>query len=394
MLGPRNVEEVEGGAERKMKRQRMLWGLCPFASGQSSTNATVSKYLMSIYRRLEFFLNPQALLSTYSSRDPKLILAVPASLSHGPSRALFANFAAVPDNVVLLTSRGEEGTLARELFDRWDSAQRGDDRWDNGRIGRNIMLDGSLTLEMHAKVPLQGAELEEFLEKERLAKEKDELKKVSAKSAQQQDQRILEADEVDSDTDSDDDEDEDEVNRSLGGEMLDLSNDMGEPTTSRAARSKAERADADWDVDDEGMSKAMLSYDIYLKGNVSKATSFFKSADGHRERFRMFPYVEKRRRVDEYGEIVDVGMWLRKGKALEEAQREDRTAEIQAEEVPQAQQEPPSKYITNRVDVQLACRLLFVDLEGLNDGRAVKTIVPQINPRKMVGSFPHLRVHR
>jgi cleavage and polyadenylation specificity factor subunit 2 len=25
-----------------------------------------------------------------------------------------------------------------------------------------------------------------------------------------------------------------------------------------------------------------------------------------------------------------------------------------------------------------------VDMEGLNDGRAVKTIVPQVNPRKMV----------
>ena len=32
----------------------------------------------------------------------------------------------------------------------------------------------------------------------------------------------------------------------------------------------------------------------------------------------MFPYVEKKRRVDEYGETLDVGMWLRKGKALEE----------------------------------------------------------------------------
>ena len=32
----------------------------------------------------------------------------------------------------------------------------------------------------------------------------------------------------------------------------------------------------------------------------------------------------------------------------------------------------------------MACRLLFVDMEGLNDGRAVKTIVPQVNPRKMV----------
>src|SRR6266508_4999263 len=61
----------------------------------------------------------------------------------------------------------------------------------------------------------------------------------------------------------------------------------------------------------------MLSFDIYLKGNVSKATSFFKNP-GHGPRFRMFPYVEKKRRVDDYGETVDVGMWLRKGRALEE----------------------------------------------------------------------------
>jgi hypothetical protein len=46
--------------------------------------------------------------------------------------------------------------------------------------------------------------------------------------------------------------------------------------------------------------------------------------------------------------------------------------------------EPQSKYVTSEVEVQLACRLLFVDMEGLNDGRAVKTIVPQVNPRKMV----------
>ena len=54
--------------------------------------------------------NPQVPLETYSnsSKDPKLILAVPASLSHGPSRSLFADFAAVPDNMTLLTGCGEE----------------------------------------------------------------------------------------------------------------------------------------------------------------------------------------------------------------------------------------------------------------------------------------------
>jgi cleavage and polyadenylation specificity factor subunit 2 len=97
-------------------------------------------------RHLELFPNPQVLLQTYSSKDPKLILAVPASLSHGPSRHLFSDFAAVPDNVVLLTARGEEGTLGRALFDRWNDAQRLDDKWDKGKIGSNIMMDGSLRL--------------------------------------------------------------------------------------------------------------------------------------------------------------------------------------------------------------------------------------------------------
>ena len=46
--------------------------------------------------------------------------------------------------------------------------------------------------------------------------------------------------------------------------------------------------------------------------------------------------------------------------------------------------EPPSKFVETEVEVQMACRLLFVDMEGLNDSRAVKTIVPKVNPRKMV----------
>jgi cleavage and polyadenylation specificity factor subunit 2 len=97
-------------------------------------------------RHLEFFPNPQALLQTYSSKDPKLILAVPASLSHGPSRHLFSDFAAVPDNVVLLTGRCDEGTLGRDLFNKWNDSQRADDKWDKGKIGSNIMMDGVLKL--------------------------------------------------------------------------------------------------------------------------------------------------------------------------------------------------------------------------------------------------------
>ncbi|KAL7282245.1 hypothetical protein ACG7TL_003714 [Trametes sanguinea] len=313
---------------------------------------------------------------------------------------LFAQFAEIPDNVVLLTGRSEPGTLGRILFDQWNNSQREEAKWDRGKIGSNIMMDGVLRLEMHSKVPLQGAELEEFLAKERAAKEKE----AAQQAAMARTQRMLEADEGQSDSDSDsnsdsDDDEENEVERTLGEDLMDTTDDLkrsreGPNATSRSSN-KRKRGEGDgaggseWALDNEpDDTVTRISFDIYLKGNVAKATSFFKSAEGQTQRFRMFPYVEKRRKVDEYGETLDVGMWLRKGRVLEEDAEDEEAKEArrrkEEEETKKTPREPPSKYVSSVVEVQLACRLFFVDLEGLNDGRAVKTIVPQVNPRKMI----------
>ena len=53
----------------------------------------------------------------------------------------------------------------------------------------------------------------------------------------------------------------------------------------------------------------------------------------------------------------------------------------------------PSKFVVEQVEVPLNCQLLYVDMEGLNDGRAIKTIVPQVNPRRMV-RYQHLLISR
>ncbi|KAF8204818.1 beta-lactamase-like protein [Pholiota molesta] len=320
-------------------------------------------------------------------KRPKLILAVPPSLSHGPSRNLFIDFAAVPDNVVLLTSRGAEGTLARALFDKWNDSQRPEDKWDKGKIGRNVMMDGSIKLKMHRKVPLSGLELELYQQREQAAKDKE----AAHQATLARNQRMLEADEDDSDSDDSDTEDEDEVTRALGTEdAMDEDGDGPSVGEGRESKRNVEKGldGADWMDGDEGLTKQLLSFDIYLKGNVSKSTSFFKNS-GQSQRFRMFPYVDKKRRVDDYGETIDVGMWLRKGKALEEeAESEDmkdyKRRALAEEDAKKAIREPPSKYVSSEIEIQLACRLLFVDMEGLNDGRAVKTIVPQVNPRKMI----------
>jgi cleavage and polyadenylation specificity factor subunit 2 len=141
---------------------------------------------------------------------------------------------------------------------------------------------------MKSKVALQGAELEAHLQKERAVKEK----KAGHQAAMARNQRMLEADEDESDSDSDSDE-EDQVEQILGNDSMDVSGGADEDGDNHARRRrKGDKSGdgADWTMDgDEGLTKQLLSYDIYLKGNVSRATSFFKSAGGQTQRFRMFP---------------------------------------------------------------------------------------------------------
>lgn len=186
---------------------------------------------------------------------------------------------------------------------------------------------------MHSKVPLEGDELEEHLTRERAAKERE----AAAQGALARSQRLLEADEGGDDGSSDgsdDDSDADERDADADAMKIDDPGAGG---------------GMDWsmlDTAEDSQTRAQqLSFDIYLKGNTvaRTATSFFKSGaadassaaevatDGDATtnentsapsegltRYRMFPMIERRRRVDAYGETLDVGAWMRRGKALEE----------------------------------------------------------------------------
>lgn len=188
---------------------------------------------------------------------------------------------------------------------------------------------------MHSKVPLEGAELEEYLAQDRAARERE----AAAQSALARSQRMLEADEGgDDESDSSDEEDAAE-----GGTDPNLMK-IDEPGV----------AGLDWsmlDTAEDSQARAQqVSFDIYLRGNTvaRTATSFFKSGavdpssaeeveapvDGDAPalestltpgegltRYRMFPLVERRKRVDAYGEMLDVGAWMRKSRALEEEAR-------------------------------------------------------------------------
>jgi cleavage and polyadenylation specificity factor subunit 2 len=190
---------------------------------------------------------------------------------------------------------------------------------------------------MHSKVPLEGAELEEYLAQERATREREAV----AQSAIARSQRMLEADEGgDDESDSTDEEDIAEGGADPNSMTID------EPSGAALDWSMLDNAE------DSQARAQQVSFDIYLRGNTvaRTATSFFKSgaveasssaeggatADAEAEapaaessqapgegltRYRMFPLVERRKRVDAYGETLDVGTWMRKSRALEEEAR-------------------------------------------------------------------------
>ncbi|KAG8749879.1 hypothetical protein FRC12_013176 [Ceratobasidium sp. 428] len=319
------------------------------------------------FKHLEIFPSPDTLVTRYPSSMPKLLLVAPATLSYGSSRRVFTEFASVPGNIVIMSSLSEPGTLANTLFNEWDAGQADNEKFGRGIVGRPVQLNSTMTLTINSKIPLVGTELEQYLERERVAKERQ----ATQRAALARSQRLLEADEADSDS-SNSEADEEEVDDALADDA-----DMA-------------GAGPDWTADE---SAKQLSFDIFLKGNVSRAASFFKTA-GQASRFRMFPHIERKRRVDEYGETVDVAAWLRKGRALavaveSEEAKEARQKKLEEEEKNKVPAEPPSKFISEVMEIQLRCQVMFIDMEGLNDGRSVKTIIPQVNPRKMIIVHSH-----
>lgn len=82
-----------------------------------------------------------------------MILTVPSSLSHGYSRALFVDFARTPNNVVVLTSKGEAGSLARWLWGVWNEKQSEGEQWGQGKVGRVIELGQTVELEVRFPSP-------------------------------------------------------------------------------------------------------------------------------------------------------------------------------------------------------------------------------------------------
>ncbi|XP_014000188.2 cleavage and polyadenylation specificity factor subunit 2 isoform X1 [Salmo salar] len=243
--------------------------------------------------------------------SPKVVLCSQPDLESGFSRELFIQWCQEAKNSVILTYRTTPGTLGRYLIDNPGEK----------------MLD----LEIRKRVKLEGRELEEYLEKER-------MKKEAAKKLEQ---------EKEVDVDSSDESD--------------MEDDLELPAMVKTKH-----------------------HDLMMKGDGVRKGSFFKQA---KKSYPMFPTHEERVKWDEYGEIIRPEDFLvPELQATEEEKNKLESCMAKGDEPmdQDSSSKVPTKCTSTTENLEIKARVTYIDYEGRSDGDSIKKIINQMKPRQLV----------
>ncbi|CAM9498245.1 unnamed protein product [Lampetra fluviatilis] len=239
--------------------------------------------------------------------SPKVVLCSQPDLECGFSRELFIQWCGDPRHCVIFTARTMPGTLARTLIEK-PGLRRAE-------------------LEIRKRVKLEGKELEEYMEK-------DKIKKEEAKKQEQA---------------KDDDE---------------FSSD-----------------DSDLEGDMEYQPAGKAKHDLMMKSENSRKGSFFKHA---KKSYPMYPSTEEKIKWDDYGEIIKPeDFFMPELPSVDEDKGVE--AHHQAEEaMEQDLTDVPTKCISSSHTVEIRAKLIYIDYEGRSDGESLKKLISQMRPRQLV----------
>ncbi|KAG0172138.1 cleavage and polyadenylation specificity factor subunit 2 [Apophysomyces sp. BC1034] len=281
---------------------------------------------------------------------PKVVIASNNSLETGFARQVFLRWMSSQQqvkNTLILTDRSAPGSLARQMYKEWDLKSENMVQSTPGStkapVKPAIEYQATLNLRVFGRVPLEGAELQAYEAEQRAKAERDAAQAAMIARSK----TIMEEDESDT---------------------------------------------SDIDEADDAMDDVLMTqHDLYVK-DAGRSGGFFKQAQS----YRMFPYLERRKRIDDYGESIQVEHYMKAsdmdqmqsrkqqlGEGANFAKEDEMEVDIQEPILP-GRDETPTKYISTVDDVEISCLLRYVDLEGLSDGKSVKTILPQIAPRKLI----------
>ncbi|KAG4303863.1 hypothetical protein PORY_002717 [Pneumocystis oryctolagi] len=287
---------------------------------------------------------------------PKVILATSANMDCGFSQKIFLdNIIKDPKNLVILSQKSiyYENSLSKDLLDHWSLATKGSDQL----IPSSVILNFNKSVIIRTSVPLIGSELEKYQENEKLRQEKEAAKLI----LELQNRDLF---------DSSDSDLNDENN----------SNDRKTHFRNSSMIVKG--------------SASLLNpsiHDLYLQTNEMKKMS---------PRSKMFPTIEKRRKFDDFGEIIVPEKFLRiteedlelninneLNKPISNVTKKRKWSGVSNNmQIKDTDKDIniPSKMVITEEEIAIKCSVRYIDMEGLHDGKSLKTIIPMINPRKLV----------
>jgi cleavage and polyadenylation specificity factor subunit 2 len=275
---------------------------------------------------------------------PKLIMASGEAMENsGFARTVFARLCDQSSTTVILTEVPAPGTLGHSLYELWQSSKA------------DSTVPCQLTTKMHLSFfeeePLQGEELTKFTDFVSEQRQKEEVQNVM----DLRNKNILEQDENES---SEDEDEEDEENFMIG--QLDMRILI-----------------YGTDVHDIDVRK--------LKG-----------------RARNLPSISKRRRVDDYGEVIKLEDFMKTNEEKLETY-EDKAEQADENEVGKKRKwvdeiyhdetskldylsplAVPKKIVSKEEEIKVLCNLLYLDFQGLTDERSINMIVPSVQPKQLI----------
>ncbi|GJD00124.1 RNA-Metabolising metallo-betalactamase [Colletotrichum higginsianum] len=392
------------------------------ADGQRRTNGAEAKskegvpfdfrYLKLVERRAQI----EKLLSGSGDNvqaEGRVILASDDTLEWGFSKDLIRGLAKDSRNLVILTdkpakSRAEQPSIARTLWDWWTERRDGVsvEQSSNGN-SIELVYGGGRELEVQEakRQALEGDELNVY--QQWLATQRQLQATLQSGGGASLQAPADAADDVSSESSSDSGESDNERQ----GKALNISTTMGQAT-----RKKVVLTDEDLGINI--LTKKRGAYDFDVRGKKGREKSF--------------PLVMRRRRDDQFGDVIRPEDYLRAEEKEEEAQEnvelrgdgdddrlgkkrkwddgnnrasnkrqnnraasaddldanaagDDLTDELDdVEDTVEEEIQGPSKLLVSREKVMVNLRIGFVDFSGLHDKRSLNMLIPLIQPRKLI----------
>ena len=381
------------------------------------------------FKFIRMLERPSQVKKIMQKQSPKVILASDTSLEWGFSREILHRIASDPSNLVILTEdsgtqasseEGSSSSLTRRLW-QWYKERKDGVAMEKGPDGHNLeqVHTGGRELKFTdaERTPLEGKELafyQQYLATQR------QLQNTSQSANQINLESSADAVDENSSTSS---SSSDESDPELQGKALNLS-----ATLAHANRGKL------------GISKEAFGVNVLLQ----QPGVYDYDVRGKKGRETMFPYTTKRRRGDNFGDLIRPEEYLRaeerdeidgqdprdpgtgkhmglgekrkweesglqnangmrgsnggskRRKAMKSSEQgtihqtngvavsEDDLSDLASDEETEELAFSPSKLTYTTRTVQVSLRLAYVDFSGLHDQRSLSMLIPLIQPRKVV----------